>query len=92
MGFYPVTPGLAEYRVGSPLFDGVTIHLSERHHEGNHFVIEAPGNGPDAMLVREASLDGRTLDRPVLAHDAITAGGLLRLQMAAVDEAVPDPG
>lgn len=92
MGFYPLTPGLAEYRIGSPLFERVTIHLSEQHHEGERFVVEALGNGPDTMLVREALLDGRTLDLPVLAHDAITAGGVLRLQMEALDDAVSDPG
>ena len=26
MGFYPVTPGLPEYQLGSPVFSKVTIH------------------------------------------------------------------
>jgi predicted alpha-1,2-mannosidase len=86
MGFYPVTPGLPEYRIGSPLFEKLTIHLSERHHEGERFVIEAPGNGPGVVLVSKASLDGETLEQPILRHDTITAGGLLRLQMSAGSE------
>jgi len=27
MGFYPVTPGIPTYDVGSPVLDKVTIHL-----------------------------------------------------------------
>ena len=83
MGFYPVTPGLPEYRLGSPLFDRVTIHLSEAHHGGEVFVIEALDNGPQNVFVGEASLDGQSLSAPVLSHEAITEGGALRLQMIA---------
>ena len=81
MGFYPLTPGLPEYRLGSPLFEGITIHLSDAHHIGETFVIEALGNGPDRPFVGSAELDGQPLGRPVLSHDAMTAGGTLRLQM-----------
>jgi putative alpha-1,2-mannosidase len=83
MGFYPVTPGLPEYRLGSPLFERITIHLSEAHHTGEAFVIEALGNGAEEVFIREANLDGQPLVVPVLPHDAITRGGVLRLQMTA---------
>lgn len=83
MGFYPMTPGVPEYRLGSPLFDRVTLRLSSPFHEGESFVIEAPGNGPDNVYVEEATLDGEGLEEPVLSHAAITSGGVLRLQMSA---------
>ena len=83
MGFYPVTPGLPEYRLGSPLFDRVTIHLSEDHHDGVTFVIDASNNAAENVFIREAELDGQPLRGPVLPHDAITGGGMLRLQMSA---------
>jgi predicted alpha-1,2-mannosidase len=82
MGFYPVTPGLPEYRLGSPLFDRITLHLSPTHHDGETFVIEADGNGPDNVFVTSAMLDGEPLLTPVLSHQAITGGGKLRLQMS----------
>ena len=82
MGFYPVTPGLPEYRLGSPLFDRITLHLSPTHHQGESFVIEADGNGPDSVFVTSALLDGEPLLTPVLSHQAITGGGTLRLQMS----------
>jgi len=81
MGFYPVTPGLAEYRLGSPLFERITIHLSEAHHRGEAFVIEASDNSAENVFVGEASLDGRPLPASALPHEAITGGGVLRLQM-----------
>ncbi|RLB48876.1 MAG: glycoside hydrolase family 92 protein [Deltaproteobacteria bacterium] len=82
MGFYPVTPGLPEYRIGSPLFDRITLHLSPNHHEGETFVVEADGNGPDNIFVKSAMLDEEPLLTPVLSHQAITGGGKLRLQMS----------
>lgn len=82
MGFYPVTPGRAEYRLGSPLFEKVTIHLSESHHEGQTFVIDAPGNSAANVFITEATLDGRPLEGSVLTHRSITSGGELRLQMS----------
>lgn len=81
LGFYPVTPGSGEYRLGSPLFERATIHLSEAIHDGRTFVIEAVGNSPTHVFVSEARLNGERLSRPVLAHRDITAGGVLRLQM-----------
>jgi predicted alpha-1,2-mannosidase len=84
MGFYPVTPGLPEYRLGSPLFERITIHLSEAHHDGSTFVIEALDNTTENIFVGEASLGGQPLSAPVLSHEAITSGGLLRLQMSAL--------
>ena len=82
LGFYPVTPGKAEYRLGSPLFDRVTIHLHEAQHAGESFVIEASGNGPDAVFIAEARLNGEPLVDSVLPHQAISDGGLLRFQMS----------
>ena len=83
MGFYPVTPGIPEYRLGSPLFERVTIHLSEAHHDGESFVIEALDNAPQNVFIGEANLNDHPLAVPVLPHDAITDGGSLRLQMIA---------
>jgi predicted alpha-1,2-mannosidase len=53
LGFYPVTPGSAEYRVGSPLFERATLHLSETHHGGNTFVIEAVDNSPHHVAIAD---------------------------------------
>jgi len=83
MGFYPVTPGLPEYRLGSPLFERITIHLSEAHHQGETFVVEAPNNTPETIFVAEARLDGQRLQVPMIPHEAIARGGTLDLRMTA---------
>jgi predicted alpha-1,2-mannosidase len=83
MGFYPVTPGLPEYQLGSPLFEKITIHLSETHHAGETFVIEASGNSPQNVFIGAASLGEQSLSVAKLSHSAIVNGGVLRLQMAA---------
>jgi putative alpha-1,2-mannosidase len=83
MGFYPVTPGLPEYRLGSPLFERITIHLSGAHHAGEAFVVDALGNSSESIFIGEAHLDDQPLAVPVLSHDAITGGGTLRLLMTA---------
>ena len=82
MGFYPVTPGLPEYRLGSPLFDQITIHLSDTHHSGESFVVEAQDNSAQNVFIRGATLGGASLSEAKLSHTAITNGGVLRLQMA----------
>ena len=82
MGFYPVTPGLPEYRLGSPLFERIILHLSPQYHDGETFVIEADGNGPDHVYTTSVMLNGVPHTTPVLTHEAITAGGTLSLQMS----------
>lgn len=81
LGFYPVTPGSGEYRLGSPLFERVTLHLSEERDGGKTFVIEAVDNSPQRVAISEMRLNGEPLARPVLSHRDIADGGVLRLQM-----------
>lgn len=86
MGFYPALPGAPEYRLGSPLFDRVTIHLSPSHHTGETFILEATGNGAEVFYVTEAELNGSPIAESVLQHRDITEGGTLRLQMSTSPE------
>ncbi len=39
LGFYPVTPGLPEYQLGSPVFTRAEIDLGN----GRTFIVSAPG-------------------------------------------------
>jgi len=65
LGFYPVCPGSAEYALGIPAFDRITIHLE---------------NGRDFTIVKKASsrtafrLGCRTLSRPFLSHKDLVRG------------------
>lgn len=81
LGLYPVTPGDPVYTLGSPLFERATLRLDP---EGRRrFVIEAPGNGPEAVYVQSAELNGVPLEAPYLTHAQVMAGGTLVLQMGS---------
>ena len=79
MGFYPVTPGLPEYQLGSPVFTKVTI----RRPGGKSFVVDAPAASRDAKYVARAEIDGRPLAGTAIPHAAVAGGSTLRLEMTA---------
>lgn len=78
MGFYPVTPGLPEYDLGSPVFRRIVISLPG----GGTFEILAEGVSEDAKYIRDASLNGQPLKAPRFGHDALKNGGRLVLHMS----------
>ncbi len=77
MGFYPVTPGLPVYNIGSPVFEEVSIKLDN----GNTFTIVAKGCSKVNKYVQSARLNGETLDRPWFTHEDILGGSTLELEM-----------
>lgn len=77
MGFYPVTPGMPVYTIGSPFFEKATIHLSN----GNEFVVVAKNYSPKNKYIQSASLNGRKLDKPWFAHEELEKGGVLEFVM-----------
>lgn len=77
MGFFPVTPGLAEYSIGSPKFPATSIHLAD----GKIFRVIAHGVSDDNKYIQSARLNGKPLNTPTISHDAIMGGGLLELEM-----------
>jgi predicted alpha-1,2-mannosidase len=79
MGFYPVTPGVAEYQWGSPVFSKVTIHLDS----GRDFVIEAPGASPDAKYIRSLAIDGTAAnDTTVFRHEDLVRGARVTIDLS----------
>jgi predicted alpha-1,2-mannosidase len=77
MGFYPVTPGIPTYDIGSPVFDKVTIHLKN----GSTFSIVAHNNSHDNKYVQSIRLNGQTINRVWFRHADIANGGTLELTM-----------
>ena len=77
MGFYPVTPGLNYYAIGSPLFDRITLHLEN----GQEFVIECENNKGSNIYIQTASLNGEDYKKSFIIHDQILKGGLLKFTM-----------
>lgn len=93
MGFYPVTPGLPMYVIGSPVFKNVTIHLSN----GKVFRIICHNYSPDNKYIQSAKLNGQVWNKSWFTHECLMKGGQLELVMdkhpnklwAAGDDAVP---
>jgi putative alpha-1,2-mannosidase len=77
MGFYPVTPGLPIYNIGSPMFEKSVIKMPG----GKDFTIVAQNFSPDAKYIQSAKLNGREWDKPWFSHEDIADGGLLELVM-----------
>ena len=77
LGFFPVTPGVDQYVIGSPVFGKMTVALEN----GNTFTVIAEGNSPENVYIQSATLDGEPLERNYLYHSEVVAGGELRLVM-----------
>ena len=77
MGFYPVTPGMPIYDLGSPVFDRVTVQLEN----GKTLVIVANDNSVNNKYIQSVKLNGKLLDQVWFQHSEIANGGILELQM-----------
>jgi predicted alpha-1,2-mannosidase len=77
MGFYPVTPGLPAYNIGSPMFANIRLTLSN----GKVFEIEARNYSDENKYIQSASLNGRVWNSPFFDHSEIANGGKLVLVM-----------
>lgn len=77
MGFYPVTPGLPIYNIGSPLFEDVQISLPS----GKVFRIIAKNCSDTNKYIQSARLNGKQWNKPWFSHDDIKDGGTLELKM-----------
>jgi predicted alpha-1,2-mannosidase len=93
MGFYPLTPGVPRYTIGSPVFQKVTIDLPN----GRSFTVVAHGCSQINKYIQRASFNGAPLQTPWFSHAQLMAGGRLELEMGprpnkewGVDPASPD--
>ena len=77
LGFYPVTPGLPIYNIGSPLFEEVKIELDN----GSTFTIIANNCSKVNKYIQSAKLNGKVLDRPWFTHQDILQGSTLEFEM-----------
>jgi len=77
MGFYPVTPGMDYYVMGSPVFDKVTINLEN----GKSFVISVKNNSEENKYIRSVKLNGKKYLKSYLKHLDIMNGSVLEITM-----------
>ena len=77
MGFYPVTPGLPIYNIGSPVFEEVKIKLNN----GKTFSIIAHNYAKGNKYIQSAKLNGQPLNKPWVTHAELLNGVTIELNM-----------
>lgn len=78
LGFYPVTPGLPMYTIGSPLFEKSTIKLSNN----KTFTVLAKDASEKNKYIQKAFFNGKERNTPFFTHKELIEGGTLELIMA----------
>jgi predicted alpha-1,2-mannosidase len=86
LGFYPVTPGIPIYNIGSPVFEESSITLGN----GKKFRIIAKNCSESNKYIQSAKLNGLEWNKPWFSHEVIRNGGVLELIMG--DKARKDWG
>ena len=77
MGFYPVTPGLPVYSIGSPVFSKITISLPNN----KKFTVIANKCSVQNKYIQSAKMNGKVLNDPTFTHEQLINGGMLELEM-----------
>ena len=93
IGFYPMTPGLPMYVIGSPTFQNAKISLGN----GKTFEVNCLNYSPGNKYIQSAKLNGQDWNKSWFAHTDLMKGGKLELVMgkqpnkkwAAEDSSVP---
>lgn len=77
MGFYPITPGVPEYTIGSPVFENITIALPNK----KQFTVVAHNSSVVNKYIQQAKFNGKPLNKPTFTHQQLVDGGTLELFM-----------
>lgn len=77
LGLYPVTPGIPQYSIGSPVFTSARIRLSN----GKVLNIKAKNASEENKFIQSATLDGKPFNAPAISHEAVMRGGTLVFEM-----------
>lgn len=93
LGFYPVTPGLPMYVIGTPRFEKVTMQIGK----GKSFEVVCFNYSPEHKYIQSARLNGEVWNKSWFSHDDLMKGGKLELVMgkkpnkhwASSEDAIP---
>ncbi len=77
LGFYPVTPGVDQYVIGSPLFKKATLNLEN----GNTFIINAKNNSAGNFYIQSTSLNNEVYTHNYISYDRIQNGGTFNFNL-----------
>ncbi|WP_134089201.1 GH92 family glycosyl hydrolase [Olivibacter sp. XZL3] len=77
LGFYPITPGLPMYVIGSPTFESATLNLGN----GKRFSVVCENYAPENKYIQSAKLNGVSWNKSWFSHEDLMKGGKLELVM-----------
>jgi len=77
LGFYPVTPGINQYVIGTPLFKKATLHLQN----GKIFTISAKNNSKNNFYIQSAKLNDKNYKNTFINFDDIQKGGSFKFNL-----------
>jgi predicted alpha-1,2-mannosidase len=77
LGFYPVTPAVGQYAIGSPLFRNVRLAMPG----GKVLNIESQNNSDKNVYIQSVTLNGKPHDKPWFSREELQGGGTLRFVM-----------
>ncbi len=80
LGFYPVTPGIPAFNIGSPIFTDISVKLQNN----KIFRIVAKKSNWKNKYIQKATLNGKTWNKPWFSWDDIKDGGELVLDMGSI--------
>lgn len=80
MGFFPVTPGIPVYSIGSPSFNEISMQLEN----GKRFTLLAIKNSAENKYIQSAELNGKLINRAWFTHQELMQGGTLKLTMGSL--------
>jgi predicted alpha-1,2-mannosidase len=77
LGFYPVTPGINYYVIGSPSFSQAKLHLPN----GNTFSISAPNASAVNYYIKSARLNKNQYAKTYITFEEILKGGTMEFEL-----------
>lgn len=80
LGFYPVTPGMPIYVIGSPFFESATINLEN----GKEVKIIAKNYSPKNKYIQSLKINGEVWNKTWFSHDDIKDGATLEFVMGDI--------
>ena len=78
LGFYPVAPVTGQYVIGSPLFEEVTIELSN----GKELKINAKNNSAKNIFIKDFNFNQLQYNKNWLDHADLREGGVIDFEMS----------
>ncbi|WP_101690173.1 GH92 family glycosyl hydrolase [Dysgonomonas massiliensis] len=80
LGFYPVTPGMPVYVIGSPFFETATVNLEN----GKAVQITTSNYAKENKYIQSMTIDGKEWNQSWFSHNDIKDGAIIHFVMGSV--------